>query len=230
MIHSQPEIQAIVTDIEGTTSSIDFVHEKLFPYAAQQLPSYVRTHQQDANVAALLREVRQQMPDPESDLQQVIATLLQWIEHDNKATPLKTLQGLIWEQGYKTGAFSGHVYADVPRNLSKWRAQGIDLYVYSSGSVNAQKLLFAFSEAGDLTGLFKGYFDTQIGAKRELQSYRNIIQQLALRPQQILFLSDVVEELDAASKADMQTIQLVRNTPMPTGVHAIAHNFDEITF
>lgn len=230
MTESSTKIQAIVTDIEGTTSSIDFVHQTLFPYAAQHLPAFVRTYEHEAAVAILLKEVRQQMQEPEADLQQVIATLQQWIKDDIKAPPLKALQGLIWKQGYQSRAFTGHVYADVARNLRKWCAQDIDIYVYSSGSVEAQKLLFEFSEAGDLTGLFKGYFDTRTGQKRDVQSYRNIIQQVALEAHQILFLSDIVEELDAAASAGMQTIQLVRDAHTRTGLHSIVHNFDEITF
>jgi enolase-phosphatase E1 len=114
-------------------------------------------------------------------------------------------------------------------NLKKWAAQGIALYVYSSGSVAAQKLLFGYSDAGDLTPLFKGYFDTRIGNKREPQAYETIVSQLDMPAQAILFLSDVVEELDAAAKAGMQTIQLVREPGMTTGVHTVAHNFDEIS-
>lgn len=222
-------IKAIVTDIEGTTSSIDFVHQELFPYASKQLPAYVRQHQDEAEVASLLQDVRQLIAKPQADVEQLIETLLQWIRADNKATPLKALQGLIWSHGYKTGAFTGHVYQDVKANLNKWAAQGIDLYVYSSGSVAAQKLLFGYSDAGDLTPLFKGYFDTHIGNKREKQAYETIVSQLAMPAQDILFLSDVVEELDAAASAGMQTIQLVREQGMTTGDHAVVNSFDEIS-
>jgi len=222
-------IKAIVTDIEGTTSSIDFVHKELFPYASRALPAFVREHQHDADVASQLAEVRQLIDKPIADVDELVDTLLQWIRDDNKATPLKALQGLVWEHGYESGAFTGHVYDDVAPNLKKWAVQGIGLYVYSSGSVAAQKLLFGYSDAGDLTPLFKGYFDTRIGNKREPQAYATIVTQLGIPAQEILFLSDVVEELDAAAKAGMQTIQLVREPGMTTGAHPIAHNFDEIS-
>jgi enolase-phosphatase E1 len=223
------KIKAIVTDIEGTTSSIDFVHKELFPYASRELPAFVREHQQEAAVASQLDAVRQLIDKPQADVDVLIETLLQWIRDDNKATPLKALQGLVWAHGYESGAFTGHVYDDAVSNLKKWAAQGIDLYVYSSGSVAAQKLLFGYSDAGDLTPLFKAYFDTRIGNKREPQAYETIVKQLAMPAQDILFLSDVVEELDAAASAGMQTIQLVREQGMTTGAHPIAHNFDEIS-
>jgi len=221
-------IKAIVTDIEGTTSSIDFVHKELFPYASKQLPAFVREYQQETDVDSQLQAVRQLIGKPEAVVDELIETLLQWIKDDNKATPLKALQGLVWAHGYESGAFTGHVYGDVEPNLKKWAAQGVDLYVYSSGSVAAQKLLFGYSDAGDLTPLFKGYFDTRIGNKREPQAYANIVAQLEMPAQEILFLSDVVEELDAAAKAGMQTIQLVREQGMTTGRHDIVHDFDEI--
>lgn len=223
------KIKAIVTDIEGTTSSIDFVHKELFPYASRELPAFVRAHQQDTAVAVQLAAVRQLIDNPQAEVDELIETLLQWIRDDNKATPLKALQGLVWAYGYESGAFTGHVYEDAVSNLKKWAAQGIDLYVYSSGSVAAQKLLFAYSDAGDLTPLFKGYFDTRIGNKREPQAYAAIVTQLAMPAKEILFLSDVVEELDAAASTGMQTMQLVREPGMTTGAHTIAHDFDEIS-
>jgi enolase-phosphatase E1 len=223
------EIRAIVTDIEGTTSSIDFVHKELFPYASRELPAFLRSHQHDAAVASQLAAVRQLTDRPAADVEELIDILLQWIRDDNKATPLKALQGLVWAHGYESGAFTGHVYDDAVSNLRKWAAQGIELYVYSSGSVAAQKLLFGYSDAGDLTPLFKGYFDTRIGNKREPQAYINIVAQLGMPAQAILFLSDVVEELDAAASAGMQTVQLVREPGMITGGHAVVHNFDEIS-
>jgi len=222
-------IKAIVTDIEGTTSSIDFVHKELFPYASRELPAFVRKHQQEAAVASQLEAVRQLIDNPAADVEQLIETLLQWIRDDNKATPLKALQGLVWAHGYESGAFTGHVYDDAVSNLKKWAAQGIDLYVYSSGSVAAQKLLFGYSDAGDLNPLFKGYFDTRIGNKREPQAYKTIVTQLDISAQEILFLSDVVEELDAAASVGMQTIQLVREQGMTTGAHTIVHDFNEIS-
>ena len=203
-------IRAIVTDIEGTTSSIDFVKDVLFPYAREKLPAFVETHSDKPEVQHWLHEAAREAGLVSASRQEIIDLLIRWIDEDRKATPLKALQGLIWEDGYAGGEFKGHVYPEVAENLQKWKKQGIHLYVYSSGSVAAQKLLFGHSEAGDLTPLFSGYFDTEIGGKREVDSYRRIAEAIGMPPDQILFLSDIVQELDAAATAGLQTIQLVR--------------------
>lgn len=221
-------IEAIVTDIEGTTSSIDFVHDVLFPYASQQLPEFVRNSQADPEVAPILDAVRSEADEVDADIERVIAILLQWIDADRKATALKSLQGLIWKHGYESGGFSGHMYEDAVRKLREWFAAGIKIYVYSSGSVGAQKLLFGHSDAGDLQPIFRGYFDTNIGHKRDAGSYRNIIETIDVAAAKILFLSDVAEELDAAAAAGMQTFQLVRDEKVVPGKHRIAHDFDEV--
>jgi enolase-phosphatase E1 len=221
-------IKAIVTDIEGTTSSIDFVHKVLFPYAAKALPDFVRSHRSEPEIAGLLRDVRNGIGEPHADVNRLIEVLLQWIAEDRKATALKSLQGLIWEQGYRTGALTGHVYADAARNLVKWRNRGIDLYVYSSGSAKAQRLLFRHSDRGDLRSLFSGFFDTRVGAKCDAAAYRAILEHIGLPADEVLFLSDVIEELDAAAATGMNTVQLVRDGAIRTGQHAVAHDFDQI--
>jgi enolase-phosphatase E1 len=221
-------VKVIVTDIEGTTSSIDFVHKVLFPYASQHLPEFVRNNESDPDVASILDAVRNESGDAQADADAVIATLLKWIEEDRKATPLKSLQGMIWKHGYESGGFTGHMYDDATRKLREWSAADIDLYVYSSGSVGAQKLLFGHSDAGDLTPLFRGYFDTGTGHKREADSYRNIVEHIGMPATKILFLSDVAEELDAAAEAGMQTCQLVRDDDVIRGTHPIAHDFAEV--
>jgi len=221
-------IEAIVTDIEGTTSSIAFVHDVLFPYASKMLPAFVRQHAQEKEVAELLAATRHEAGENDADVERVIEILLQWIREDRKATPLKALQGLIWRHGYAEKDFTGHIYEDAARQLREWHQNGIKLYVYSSGSVQAQQLLFGHSDAGDLLPLFSGYFDTRIGQKREVESYRRIIDTLGLAPAKILFLSDIVAELDAARDAGMQTVQLVRDASTQTNSHTVAHNFDDI--
>ena len=221
-------VKAIVTDIEGTTSSIDFVHQVLFPYASQKLPEFVRNNESDPDVAAILDAVRNESGDAEADPDAVVGTLLKWIAEDRKVTALKSLQGLIWKHGYESGGFTGHMYDDATRKLREWSAASIELYVYSSGSVGAQKLLFGHSDAGDLTPLFRGYFDTGTGHKREADSYRNIVEHIGMPATDILFLSDVAEELDAAAEAGMQTCQLVRDDKVIRGTHRIAHDFDEV--
>ena len=155
----------ILTDIEGTTTAISFVHQTLFPYAKAKLAEFVETNRHLSNIQQLLHDTRE-MAEVSADTP-AIPILLQWIAEDKKATPLKTLQGLIWEAGYYDGSLKGHLYKDAFIGLKRWHNQGIRLYIYSSGSVYAQKLLFGYSEFGDLTPMFSGYFDTKIGHKRE---------------------------------------------------------------
>jgi enolase-phosphatase E1 len=226
----KPEVnvKAILTDIEGTTSSIDFVHQVLFPYASEKLPAFVREHQYDDEIAAILSDARADAEAPDAKADELIEIMLRWIAEDRKVTALKALQGHIWKHGYQNGDFTGHMYDDAVRYLRSWARHGIALYVYSSGSVAAQKLLFGHSDAGDLTPLFAAYFDTRIGHKREPRAYESIASRIGLSAQDILFLSDVAEELDAAANAGMQTIQLVRDDDVIVGRHPVAHDFGEI--
>lgn len=221
-------IRAIVTDIEGTTSSIEFVHRVLFPYASSALPGFVRTHAAEPEIAVLLDDVREEAAEPDADVERVVEILLGWIADDRKSTPLKALQGRVWEHGYANGAFTGHLYDDTARKLQDWAGRGIGLYVYSSGSVQAQQLLFGHSDAGDIRHLFSGWFDTRVGHKREVGAYRNIAASIGVDPAEILFLSDVAEELDAAQAAGMRTTQLVRDRAVVTAAHPVAHNFDQV--
>lgn len=207
-------IRAILTDIEGTTSSISFVKDVLFPYARRALPAFLKARTRDPEVArwvdAVAAEIGAAGPDA------CITEVLQgWIDEDRKHTALKALQGMIWKAGYENGDFHAHVYPDAVERLRAWQAQGLPLYVYSSGSVGAQKLFFAHSEAGDLLPLFSGHFDTEIGGKREAASYTRIAESLGLPPAEILFLSDVVEELDAAREAGMATTLIDRPQDYP---------------
>jgi len=221
-------IKAIVTDIEGTTSSISFVHDVLFPYARDHMADFIRCNAEDPRVVPYLNDVRLESGE-DLDLAGISRQLLQWIDEDKKITPLKALQGMIWEAGYQAGDFTGHIYPDARQNLESWHGQGIKLYVYSSGSVQAQKLLFGHTDYGDLTGLFDGYFDTRVGAKVESDSYRHIAAQLQMDAGEILFLSDIERELDAAHEAGMQTIWLVRDGDMHAGAsHRQVRNFNDI--
>jgi enolase-phosphatase E1 len=221
-------IRAILTDIEGTTSSLSFVKDVLFPYARERMGEFIRQHAKDPAVQRELDEVRRISGKKLTDAE-VIDQLTRWIDEDRKITPLKNLQGMIWENGYRQGDFKGHVYHDAMRQLRNWRRQGISIYVFSSGSVQAQKLLFAHTEYGDLTPLFSGYFDTTIGNKREAGSYRKIAAAIGTPPADILFLSDIREELDAARAAGMQVIGLVRESvPDLRSAYRQVRNFDEI--
>ncbi|MBI5461550.1 MAG: acireductone synthase [Gammaproteobacteria bacterium] len=225
-------VLAVVTDIEGTTSSLSFVKDVLFPYARQHLARYVAAHAQQPEVRVLLDDAKREAgggliyAGNDAD---IVAQLERWIDEDRKITPLKSLQGLIWEAGYRNGDFKGHIYADAAAQLRAWSARGIKLYVYSSGSVYAQKLLFGHSEAGDLTPLFSGYYDTHIGGKREADAYRAIVADIGLPAGEILFLSDIVEELDAAQAAGMRTIHLVRDGELDKNArHRQVRDFDAI--
>ena len=221
-------IRAIVTDIEGTTSDIRFVHNVLFPYARERLADVVRTRQASDPVRSALTALREEIAAPEADTDTLIATLLRFMDEDRKSTALKALQGHIWRDGYLNGDFTGHLYPDVVPALQAWRARGIDLYVYSSGSVAAQKLLFGYSDAGDITSLFSGYFDTHVGAKRDEQSYRNIAAQIGAPADSLLFLSDIHQELDAASAAGWQTVQLIRGAADTASQHRQVATFSDI--
>ena len=222
-------IQAILTDIEGTTTSLSFVKDVLFPYAYEHMQSFVVENRTNPAVAKLIDDVRYEVNNPVLSLSGAIEQLKQWIRDDKKITPLKAIQGLMWQQGYANGDFTGHVYPDAVAGLQAWHVQGLQLYVYSSGSVQAQQLLFGYSDAGDLTPLFSGYFDTQVGHKREIGAYQHIAQVIGIAPEHILFLSDIREELDAAQQAGMQTCALVRENQATEGLqHPWVENFAQI--
>ncbi len=198
-------IQAVLLDVEGTTTPIAFVRDVLFPFARARLPDLLRTRAGDPAVAAELAAVRDAAP-----LQDPLAALLGWMDADAKATPLKALQGLVWREGYESGGLRGAMYPDVAPCLRQWRGQGLRLFIYSSGSTEAQRLIFGHSSEGDLSPLLDGYFDTRMGPKREAASYGAIAGSIGLPPGAILFLSDVEAELDAAAAAGLATTQLVR--------------------
>ncbi|MDK2374121.1 acireductone synthase [Serratia fonticola] len=221
-------IRAIVTDIEGTTSDIRFVHQVLFPYARERLGEFIRSHANDAEVAAPLAALRAEIAQPDADNELLITTLYRFMDEDRKSTALKALQGIIWRSGYQNGDFQGHIYPEVAEQLAAWQQQGLKLFVYSSGSVEAQKLLFGYSDAGDLQPLFSGYFDTHVGAKRESASYHNIAQAIGLAPTELLFLSDIHQELDAARLAGWHTCQLSRDAADPQSQHRQVNRFDHI--
>jgi enolase-phosphatase E1 len=215
-------LRAILTDIEGTTSAIAFVKETLFPFAEAALDGFLDAHGDDPAVAAILAEV----PGPDRR-----ATLRRWMAADAKVTALKSLQGLIWRAGFEDGRLRGHLWPDVAAPLRAWHEAGLTLAVYSSGSEEAQRLLFRHSRDGDLEPLFAGFFDTRIGAKREAASYAAIATRLGIEPGAILFLSDVAAELDAARAAGLATCQLVRaaDGTIASADHPDAADFNAVT-
>lgn len=227
-----PTIRFILMDIEGTTTDIAFVHRILFPYSEERLVDYVKAHADSKDVRDVLESVKKTIFDEDGLIlndQQAVETLLGWIAEDRKNTALKKLQGMIWQQGFEQGAYQGHVYPDVPPALKEWMQQGIGLGIYSSGSVQAQKLLFQHSTAGDLTPYFSHYFDTTVGGKKEAQSYLTIAQALGIYPKSILFLSDIEAELDAAKEAGFQTVQIVRPGTVESAKHRSVPNFSAIS-
>jgi enolase-phosphatase E1 len=222
-------IKAILTDIEGTITRISFVKEVLFPYAAKQLPEFLRANADNAPVAEQISAVKSLIAQPNADLEQVISALLTWIQEDKKITPLKQLQGLIWQTGYENGDFTGHLYPDAYQFLQQQQQAGQQLYVYSSGSVKAQHLIFQYSDYGDIRPLFTDYFDTQVGAKQEPSAYENIISQLPFNADEVLFLSDVVAELDAAKAVGLKTLQLIRDGQASSAEHYYINDFSQFT-
>ena len=223
------KIEAIVTDIEGTTSALTFVKDVLFPYASARLADYVAQNAAKPQVREVLDEVRSIEKNPGLSNDDCVKILLDWAAQDKKIKPLKTLQGMIWEKGFAEDAFKGHIYEDAALKLKEWHASGLPLYIYSSGSVPAQKLLFGHTDYGDLTPLFSGYYDTAIGAKVEAESYNKIAKELGKQASNILFLSDHVGELDAAQAAGFSTIMLDRdNASNDQAKHKCVTDFNAI--
>jgi enolase-phosphatase E1 len=231
---SPPRItaRAVLVDIEGTTSTIAFVHDVLFPYADEHLDAYVAAHRGDPDVAKAMYDAAMLAgEDLDTDDATILWHVHHWLRQDLKVTPLKTLQGLIWAEGYAQTGLRGHVYPDAAAGLRRWHDMGLQLYVYSSGSIEAQKVLFANSMEGDLSALFSGNFDTTTGPKRAAPSYAAIAGAIGLPPAEIVFLSDVDAELDAARTAGMQTVRLLRPADTPPGAtttHPSAKTFDDI--
>jgi enolase-phosphatase E1 len=243
---AHPPVRGILLDIEGTTSSISFVYDVMFPFVRRELAAYLAAHEHDANFLAARAQIAADaghasfaewahcagVHDAAGQRQLVSDEVTRLMDGDVKAGGLKLLQGLVWEAGFASGELQAHVYDDVPRALERWNGAGIDVRIYSSGSVQAQKLFFGHTVAGDLLGLLRGHYDTSTGPKREATSYRRIAKEFKLPADQVLFISDVVPELDAASAAGLQTALAVRpgNAPQPADHgHRIIGSFDELT-
>lgn len=204
-------IRAVVTDIEGTTTPLAFVREVLFPYARKRLRQFVKEHDDDPQVAAALAEARELGGVGNAGTDATADLLLSWMDEDRKAGPLKLLQGLIWRQGYEEGALKGEIYEDAAALLEQWHERGLRLFVYSSGSEEAQRLIFGRSDKGDLAKLFEGFFDTRIGAKVDVASYAAIAREAGLAAGEMLFLSDHEGEVAAALGAGMKAVRIDRD-------------------
>jgi enolase-phosphatase E1 len=237
-------IRGILLDVEGTTTPVAFVYEALFPYARAGVRPFLESHGDDEGVRADLARLREEhAADDQQDLGSpswrdepgpaaldAAAAYVHWLmDRDRKSTGLKSLQGRIWEAGFRSGALKGQVYDDVPRAFERWQRQGRRIAIFSSGSVLSQRLLFAHTPGGDLTRFLQGHFDTSTGAKRDAESYRRIAGALGLPPSQVLFLSDVTAELDAARAGGVGTALCVRGHETVAGTaHRVVRSFDEV--
>lgn len=238
-------VGVLLLDIEGTTTPVDFVYQVLFPFASRHLDSFLRENFRDPEVCTLIAALKSQQEsdlarelDPpefsggseESEIRSVVAYAQWLIARDSKLGPLKILQGKIWQAGYESGTLRGQVYPDVPRAFERWRRQGRRICIYSSGSVLAQKLLFRTTPAGDLTALLEAFFDTRIGLKTDIESYKKIAASLGCPTKAVLFLSDANGELDAAHAAGMRTSLCVRSgqEEVPASHTPTIHTFDEV--
>lgn len=240
---NEANVRAILLDIEGTTTPVAFVYEVLFPYARLHVEEFLRRLKPADLLSGVVRELRTEHHDdivrgetpsvwhsdsPESVVESAMNYVFWLMDQDRKSTALKSLQGQIWEDGYLSGQLRGEVYPDVAPALARWTKQQRRVYIYSSGSVLAQKLLFAHTTDGDLTGYLSGYFDTTTGPKRDPASYRSITRELEVAAAEILFLSDVTAELEAARSAGLKTMLCVRPGNAEANWTSLVHNFDSI--
>lgn len=230
-------MKSILLDIEGTTTPIDFVLETLFPFSKQRVGKYITTH-----IGSLTTEINQLVDESSGDSTYTnpvdptepgsVSSYLEYlIDENRKSRPLKSIQGRIWQEGYESGELVSPVFDDVPKAFKKWSAEGKLLGIFSSGSVLAQQLLFRYTDHGDLTGYISNYFDTNVGPKRDPQSYRTIATEIGTNARDILFASDIVEELDAARNAGLMTALTVRpgNASIEEGGHhRIVTTFDDL--
>jgi enolase-phosphatase E1 len=241
----ESQIRVILLDIEGTTTPVDFVYKTLFPYASRELESFLREHSQARGIWSLVEELRVQheldardglqppgwVDEPKADRLRSSVAYGQWLmAHDSKCTALKSLQGKIWQQGYVNGELHGEVFLDVPVAFERWRRQQKKICIYSSGSVLAQQLLFRTTNSGDLTTYIAAFFDTGVGAKTEKESYKKIATALLQAPEQFLFISDAVKEIETAKSAGMQALLCVREERPTLGadVSGMIHDFNRV--
>jgi 2,3-diketo-5-methylthio-1-phosphopentane phosphatase len=243
-------VGAILLDIEGTMTSIAFVYETLFPFARRHLREFLKDRRGTPELADVFVRLelewaedvaRGNAPPPWGDASDVadgdlslVAGYVEWLmDRDRKSPALKLLQGYIWERGYRAGELTSELYGDVVRSIERWRREGLLVAIYSSGSELAQRLLFSHTNDGDLTRYFSGFFDTAVGPKISADSYRRIAATLGLEPWRVLFVSDVMKELDAAREAGCRAILCVRpgNPPQsPASDIEVIHSFDELGF
>jgi enolase-phosphatase E1 len=238
-------VRVLLLDIEGTTTPIDFVYKTLFPYASRCVESFLREHASDLEIQSVVRDLQGQHrvdeaqgfspptwddASSEAQLRSGVAYVQWLIAKDSKCTPLKSLQGKIWQKGFESGELHGEVYPDVPPAFARWRREGREICIYSSGSVLAQQLLFRTVASGDLTQYIASFFDTKTGIKTAAESYRKIAALLGREPVEVLFVSDAAKEIEAASASGMQSLLCERDAPIFGGADepGAVRSFDEI--
>lgn len=238
----ETKVRGVLLDIEGTTSSISFVYDVMFPYVRENVASFLDSDWEDPSVQACLPLLVDDLNKTSVDRwlgsltidqqkQEIVEAVIGLMDADIKATGLKQLQGLIWKNGFHEGQLVAHMFDDVADAVRRWTRSAIDVRIYSSGSVQAQKLFFGHTVAGDLLSLFNGHYDTTTGPKKDAESYRKIAAEYTCDASEILFISDVVDELEAAKQAGLQTVLSVRPGNAPVGdVHGFAtiESFSEI--
>ncbi|CAN5391122.1 acireductone synthase [soil metagenome] len=226
-------LSAVVLDIEGTTSSTRFVHETLYPYSRERFARWIAEHVAQPEVKAQLDAVRELAGEPDASLDRIVWWLNHWLDNDQKITPLKAFQGWIWAEGFDAGELVSHFFADSVPAIRRWHADGLSLSIFSSGSVSAQRAWFGNSPDGDLLGSFSDHFDTEnLGPKRDASSYHAIAEAIGTPPDEVVFFSDLVAELDAAREAGWHTVGVRREGDQyyesGVGDHLAIHSFDEI--
>ena len=220
-------VKAVLLDIEGTIAPLSFVKEVMFPYSKRKLREFLEENWNKPEIQEIVRDASREV-GKELSLEEAVETFSRWIDEDRKITPLKELQGYIWEEGFKSGELRAPLYEDAYKKIREWKERGIPLYIYSSGSVKAQELFFSHTEYGNLLGLFSGFFDTKIGNKKEKESYLRIAQKIGLKPEEILFISDNPEELKAAKEEGFKVLQSVRDGVKPSEEFEKIYSFEEI--
>ncbi len=224
-------IKAVLVDIEGTVSPISFVKEILFPYSKEKIEGYIKENIEKTEIQKIKKEI-ENIEGRELSVDEVVNILIKWIDEDRKITPLKEIQGYIWEKGFKSGSLKAPIYEDAYRKLKEWKNKNIKIFIYSSGSVKAQKLFFSYTQYGNITDLFSGYFDTKIGNKKESKSYIKIAERIGLKPEEILFISDNPDEIKAAAGAGLKVVKVSRKEDNPyidNFPYRQVENFDQIS-
>ncbi len=220
-------VKAVLLDIEGTIAPLTFVKEVMFPYSKRKLREFLQENWNKPEIQEIIRDASREI-GKELSLVEAVETFSKWIDEDRKITPLKELQGYIWEEGFRSGELRASLYEDAYKKIREWNEKGIPVYIYSSGSVKAQELFFSHTEYGNILNLLSGFFDTKIGNKKEKDSYLKIAEKIGLKPEEILFISDNPDELRAAKETGYKVIQSVRDGVQPSEEFEKIYSFEEL--